>query len=179
MARREDAPSEDVSDEEFGYDYTDDYADHYKEHPEGPTGYWTEPTAPARRPWHRNPIVLLGLIAAASVALATAAVMLLTTAGRDDSPTRVRPTIKTTAVSVSPSQRVPQTTPTSRSPETTPGTSTSASSDAASTAAENPAAPTEAPAQPPSARPTGSGEPGGPRINVTRSPMSFTPGSRG
>lgn len=175
MARHEEPPYEEVSyaEPEWDWDsepeadqYGDPYADTYVR--------WPEPETPIRRPLHRNPVILLGLIAAASVALSVAAVLLLTDSRDADAPTKLKPTIRTTAVVLPPSESASE----PSAVETTPETSADEAS-ATESAEEIPAAPTEAPAPVPSARGGGEDNSDGPRINVTRSPMSFTPGARG
>ena len=175
MASHEEAPCEEVSYAEPEWDwgaepdagqYEDPYADTYVRWPE------TEP--PIRRPWHRNPVILLGLIAAASVPLSVAAVLLLTGDDANDRPMKLTPAIRTTAVVIPPSESGSETTTAESTPQTSAEETTATES-----AEEIPAAPTEAPAPLPSARGGDSDESDGPRINVTRSPMSFTPGARG
>lgn len=180
MANHEDVPYADVPYAEVSYaepewdwgsepdaDQDEDpYADTYVRWPE------TEP--PIRRPWHRNPIILLGLIAAASVPLSVAAVLLLTEDRDADVATKLKPTIRTTAVVLPPSESASQTSAAESTPQTSAVETTATES-----AEEIAVAPTEAPAPLPSARGGESDESDGPRINVTRSPMSFTPGTRG
>jgi hypothetical protein len=175
MASHEEAPYEEVSYAEPEWDwgseldadsYEDPYADTYVRWPE------TEP--PIRRPWHRNPLILLGLIAAASVPLSVAAVLLLTDDRDADVATKLKPTIRTTAVMLPPSESASQTSAAESTPQTSAEETTATES-----AAEIPAATIEVPAPLPSARGGETDESDGPRINVTRSPMSFTPGTRG
>ena len=175
MASHEEAPYEEVSYAEPEWDwgseldadpYEDPYADTYVR--------WPETQPPIRRPWHRNPIFLLGLIAAASVPLSVAAVLLLTGNDADDRPMKFTPTIRTTAVAIPP----PESTSEVSVVETTPQTSAEETT-ATEAAEEIPVATIEAPAPLPSARGGETDESDGPRINVTRSPMSFTPGTRG
>lgn len=175
MTRHEEAPHEDASYAEPEWDWAqepdadqfeDPYADTYVR--------WPEDEQAVRRPLHRNPVVLLGLIAAASVALSVAAVLLLTDSRDADVPTKLKPTIRTTAVVLPPSKSAAETS----AVETTPETSAEEAS-ATESAEEIPAAPTDAPAPVPSARGGDEDNSDGPRINVTRSPMSFTPGARG
>ncbi len=162
MARRE----ADGYEDEYDARYDDAYDDAYVR--------WAEPEPAVRRPWHRNPIFLLGLIAAASVALAVAAVLLLTSDRAENSPAKLKPTIRTTAVVIPPSASASETS----AAETTTDTSAEATtSETESPESEIPAATAESPAPMPSARDSGSEESDGPRINVTRSPMSFTPGA--
>ena len=174
--------TEDWLDEQWQDQYGDQYEDWSDDQYDDEYVYWYEPPVPVRRPWHRNPAVLIGLIAAASTALVVAAVLLL--AGDPaDSPTRLKPIISTTAVSVPPSDEPPaagEPTIAESAAETTSATGPeSATAEGDVPEAGAPAeAPAEAPAQPPiSARDDGSGDSEGPRINVTRSPMSFTPGA--
>lgn len=189
---------EDQWQDQYGDQYADQYADWSDEHYEDWSDdqyddeyvHWYEPPPRVRRPWHRNPAVLIGLIAAASAALAVAAVLLLAGDPADDTPTRLKPIIGTTAVSVPPSDESPvvgepataesAAETTSASTEASASESASAEGEAAGAQvpeADAPAeAPADAPAPPISARDDGSGDSEGPRINVTRSPMSFTPG---
>jgi hypothetical protein len=181
MAGNEEAPNEEVSYGEVSYaapewDWgSDPDADLYED-PYGDTYVrWPEPEPAIRRPWHRNPVILLGLIAAASVPLSVAAVLLLTGDDAGERPLKLTPTIGTTAVAIPPSESASQTS----AAETTPETSAeSPTSEAESPESESPAATAESPAPLPPARGGGSDNSDGPRINVTRSPMSFTPGAR-
>ena len=187
---------EDQWQDQYGNQYEDQWADHYEDWSDDQYDdeyvHWYEPPPPVRRPWHRNPAVLIGLIAAASAALAVAAVLLL--AGEPDghTPTRLTPIISTTAVSVAPSYEPPvadaPTSAESAAETTAEGGAAGAdvpdmpgadASQADVPEAEAPAeAPAEVPAPPPiSARDGESGDSEGPRVNVTRSPMSFTPGA--
>ena len=178
MARHEEAPYEEVSYAEPEWDwgcepdadqYEDPYADTYVR--------WPEAQPQIRRPWHRNPVVLLGLIAAASVPLSVAAVLLLTGDDTDDHPRKFTPTIGTTAVAIPPSESASETSLVEMTPETS-AESAEPTAAATESAEEIPAAPAEAPAPLPSARGGEPDESDGPRINVTRSPMSFAPGAR-
>ncbi len=180
MAGNEEAPNEEVSYGEVSYaapewDWdSDPDADLYGD-PYGDTYVrWPEPEPAIRRPLHRNPVILLGLIAAASVPLSVAAVLLLTGDDAGERPLKLTPTIRTTAVAIPP----PESTSEASVVETTPQTSAEETT-ATESAEEIPAATIEAPAPLPSARGGEPDESDGPRINVTRSPMSFTPGTRG
>jgi hypothetical protein len=175
MARDEEPPYEEASyaEPEWDWDsepdagqYEDPYADTYVR--------WPEEEPPIRRPLHRNPVILLGLIAAASVALSVAAVLLLTDSRDADVPTTLKPIIRTTAVVLPPSESATETSVVETTPETSAEESTATES-----AEESPAAPTDASATLPSARGGDADNSDGPRINVTRSPMSFTPEPRG
>lgn len=174
--------------DDFTGDYTDDYTDTYN----GGYGQWAEPVRAARRPWHRNPRVLAALIGAASASLAVSVVLLLTTDTFGDSPARLRPAIRTTAVSAAPSeppQVASETGESTAAPETSSEPTTPEAeqpgAEGAVTEAELSAEPSAEPAAEPSAgapargQEGGSDQPEGPRINVTRSPMSFTPGTAG
>jgi hypothetical protein len=157
---------------------------------------WDEPGVdrePERSgpPWYRSPGPLLTLIAGAAATLVVAVTLVITDSG--EIPTRPALGTKTAPTDApSPSRAAPVTAPTFG--ESGPLTPASASSPAeeAPTEEESPA-PAEAaeaaePAAPAAAVPPAPvpvDSPGslagsdseGPRINVTRSPMSFTPGS--
>lgn len=127
-------------------------------------------------PWYRRPGVLVGLIIAAMVALVVASVVLLTNARFGESEdVRLRPTIHTSAVTV---PATPERTA-APAPSTSP-TSVEPTRSSAPTEEPGPVGRPE-PAAPSSPGPVGGqtrapSTPEGPRINVTRNPMSFTPG---
>lgn len=143
---------------------------------------WTAvPAQPARAPsppWFRNPRLLFGLIAVAAAALVVASVLLIT--GRESGEIPTTAQLHTRATPSSPVER-------SRprpSSEPAPATATSPtpSSEASSSEAEPTAEPaaTERPAIAPSASaapPPAEQAPNlsGPNLNVTRTPMSFSP----
>ena len=169
-------PIDDDADQDFGWDWDAPPVDREPE--------------PGRAPWYRSPGPLLALISVATATLVVAVALVITDSG--EIPTR--PALGTKTVSTgapSPSRAAP----TADAPE--PSTPAPASAEE-STAEEEPPAPAEvvraaeqaAPsaAPPPAARPVdnpgpveGSNVEGGisdgPRINVTRTPMSFSPGS--
>ncbi|MGI9125064.1 MAG: hypothetical protein ACR2JM_09995 [Mycobacterium sp.] len=125
---------------------------------------------PPERPWYRSPRLLLVLIVAAAAALVVAAALLVTGNFSGEIPTGPGRLHTVTATSASPSSTASPTTTSASS--TTPSSSTStepATSPPESAATEEP--PLEAPGGP-----GGEDRSEGPRINVTRSPMSFTPG---
>ena len=159
---------------------------------------WDEPPVdrePERSgpPWYRSPGPLLTLIAGAAATLVVAVTLVITDSG--EIPTRPALGTKTVPSSApSPSRAAPATAPTTG--ESGPSTPASASPSAERAPAEEQSpAPAEdvepvatEPAAPAAAQPRGPlpvDSPGslagsdseGPRINVTRSPMSFTPGS--
>lgn len=134
---------------------------------------------PVDRPWYRRPGFLVGLIITALVALVVASVLLLTRATfNDQDEVRLKPTIRTSSI-VIPSSSTP--------PSTSASPTTSATEPTRSSTPSEEPAPEPAPESPPApAGPTAGGAigeqdpdtPPGPRTNVTRTPMSFTPGSR-
>jgi hypothetical protein len=132
----------------------------------------------ASRPWYRDPRWLFGLIALAAAALVVATVLLVTGRGSGEIPTAPELTTRTPAVpsgTPRPEPRVPE----SASPTTTTSASSTSeqSSPVDSPAPEQPAVSLpEVPEAPPAVSPTKSQA--GPRINVTRTPMSFSPGQR-
>ncbi len=178
MTGRNALPDEDLSawpDDGYGYGADDGYDD---------TLWEIQPSAapmPASRqapPWYRSPRLLLLLIGLAAAVLVVATALLVT--GRTAGEIPRTPRLETrTATSVPPA-----------SASSTPsGTVTPASSSAPASptperttepspeAAPEPAEPAASAAAPPPAAPSRS--PQGPRINVTRTPMSFTPGKVG
>lgn len=135
----------------------------------------TRPTPPGQ-PWYRKPALLISVIIAAMTMLVIASVVLLTNAhfGQTDE-IRLRPTTRSSPAPAPTIQPAPvSAAPTSGEP--TPSTEPSADSGPVGE---------EAPPVPAVPAPGGAvGEPGqfpnheGPRTNVTRNPMSFTPGGR-
>lgn len=162
-------PIDDYADEDFGWDWDAPPVDREPE-PGGP-------------PWYRSPGPLLAVISCAAATLVVAVALVVTDSG--EIPTR--PALGTKAVPTgapSPSRSAP----TAGAPEpSTPSSAASSAEEPAAaeeppataevTRAAEPAAPVAAP--PPAPLPVdGPGtDSEGPRINVTRSPMSFTPGS--
>ncbi|MCB0925213.1 MAG: hypothetical protein KDB50_11830 [Mycobacterium sp.] len=133
--------------------------------------------ASAHRPWYRRPGFLVGLIITALVALVVALVLLLTRASfSEPDEMRLKPTIRTSSIVLPSTTR---TTPATASVTTTEAEPTRSAS------AEEPE-PAPQPQQPVPAGPTAGGAIGEqdpatplrPRTNVTRTPMSFTPGGR-
>lgn len=140
------------------------------------------PPPPNSRPWFRDPRWLFGLIALAAAALVVATVLLVTGRGSGEIPTA--PELSTRTASNTTGAPSPRSAPPQESaPESTSSSSTTPTS--ATTTAEEPSAveipasvqpsesAAEAPPEPPSSR---NQSPAGPRINVTRTPMSFSPG---
>ena len=129
-------------------------------------------------PWYRNPRLLFGLIAVAAAAIVVATVLLITGRESGEIPTTPQLSIRTTPA-----------TPSERSTPRAPSESSSAPASSSLSAESSPASTDEspAPAEPPqpaepSAAPAPSPtagqstSPAGPKINVTRTPMSFAPG---
>lgn len=137
---------------------------------------WTEPPPPVPVPWFRNIRVLATLIGIAIVALLISTALLLTLRSPGDFPTGPRITTATTPPGSRPS---PTSADSSTAVSTTPTTTaSSAPSETAATEEPPPEGPGPEPLAPPSrSAARGSGDDDGPRINVTRSPMSFTPTS--
>ena len=146
------------------------------------------PPQPPGPPWYRSPRLLLTLIGLAAAVLVVAAALLVTgkysgeiPAGeRLDSRTSAavpagsasaRETVSATATSSATSTRSSETSPTSPSPSSSP------SAEPGPEPPPEPAEPAPSAAPPPPA--SQPRNPGGPRINVTRTPMSFTPGKHG
>jgi hypothetical protein len=137
---------------------------------------------PESRPWYRDPRWLFGLIALAAAALVVATVLLVTGRGSGEIPTAPELTTRTPASTIGvPSFRnAPPQEPASESASSSATTPTSASSASEvpsvvdiPASVEPSASAAEAPPEP-IAGPNKS--PAGPRINVTRTPMSFSPG---
>lgn len=166
------------------YDATDGYPepDFWDSHPADDWDRFpAEAEQPPSTPWYRNPRLLFGLIAVAAAALVVATVLLIT--GKQSGEIQTTPQLSTRTTPATPSARS-----TPRAPsETESSTTESPSPDAEASLPdefptplepEQPEQPvqSEAPAPSPAASPTRSQS--GPRINVTRTPMSFTPGKR-
>jgi hypothetical protein len=132
--------------------------------------YWNEtPTAPPKPPWYRNSHVLLAMIAVAAAVLVVASVLLVTLDGAGFNQTRqLRSISPATSAAVT---TAPQTA--SATPLPTP----SPASELQSAPAPEPSVSAEPP--PPTPRTPDANASDGPRINVTRTPMSFTPGITG
>lgn len=176
MTDPEALPDEDLSAwpiDEFGWDWDDPRVDREPE-PSGP-------------PWYRSPGPLLALISGAAATLVVAVTLLITDSGEIPTQpalgTKAVPSSAPSASRAAPAANAPgPSTPASASPaaEGSPSEGESPAPAAVAEAAE-PAAPAGAP--PPAPLPVdGPGtlagtDSEGPRINVTRSPMSFTPGS--
>lgn len=178
MTTREDLPHWDREDLSYGPDdwFEDSYDDTFV--------HWDEPAAAVRRPWHRNPGILIGLIAASSAALSVASVLLVAGNTPVDSPARLRPVIRSTAVPEPPPQMPAEASTPVAAPEL-PGDEPTAEVQAAEVAESDvpvalveESAPNSA-APPPRDTRGESADSEGPRINVTRNPMSFTPGAIG
>lgn len=141
---------------------------------------WTaisRPPAPApSTPWFRNPALLFGLIAVAAAALVVASVLLIT--GRQSGEIPTAPHLSTRATPSSAVER--STAQQSSEPSATATSSPVESSPSEAVESVEPGAPQQ-PAQPaaPAAPPPAAEQtriPTGPNLNVTRTPMSFTPG---
>jgi len=132
--------------------------------------YWNEtPTAPPKPPWYRNSRVLLAMITVAAAVLVVASVLLVTLDGAGFNQTRQ-------LRSISPATTAAVTTAT-RTASATPLPTPSPASEQESAPAPAPSASAEP--QTPAARTPAANPSEGPRINVTRTPMSFTPGITG
>jgi hypothetical protein len=160
MTEREALPYEDL-----GAWFTDDLRP-------GWARYWNEapaaPAAPPEPPWFRNPRVLLTVITVAAAALVVAAVLLVTLSKADFNQTRqlrsINPAPTATAT------RPAETASAAPAPTAAPGQESEV------TPAESPVPSADAPPQPAMPRSVDPSHSDGPRINVTRTPMSFTPG---
>lgn len=134
---------------------------------------------PAAAPWFRNPKLLFGLIAVAAAALVVATVLLITGRQSGEIPTARQlstRTAPTTPPSQSSTPRAPSesSAPSSSSPNAESSPAGSAESPVPAEPAQ-PAGPPEAPAPAPAPTAGQGKSPAGPKINVTRTPMSFTP----
>lgn len=156
MTEREAMPYEDL-----GAWFTDDLLP-------GWARYWNEaPTAPPKPPWYRNSKVLLTMITAAAAALVVATALLVTLSSADFNQTRqlrginpapIAPTTETAPIAATPSPPAQAETETEPQP------------------AADPTASADAPPPPPAPRMADANNSDGPHMNVTRAPMSFTPG---
>ena len=163
---------------EGGFDAVDGYPepDYWGPHPtDGWDGYRAAAAHPPATPLYRNPRMLFGLIAMAAAALVTATVLLIT--GKQSGEIPTTPELSTRTAPTTPSG---QSTP--RAPSPTESSAPESSADAEDSLPETSPTPLE-PEQPvqsetPTPTPTASQSrsQSGPRINVTRTPMSFTPG---
>lgn len=140
---------------------------------------WASTAAsPPHRPWYRRPGFLIGVIITALVALVVASVLLLTRSTFDEQDTerdevRLKPTIRTSSV-IMPSSTTPTSATTTATTSTEP-TQNSTPSEETEPAPE----PQPAPVGPTAGGAIGEQNPATPprpRTNVTRTPMSFTPG---
>lgn len=134
-----------------------------------------QPAPAPSPPWFRNPRLLFGLITVAAAALVVASVLLITGSQSGEIPTT--PQLSTRATPSSAAEPSPRPSSQQTATATSP-TAESSSSDAVETA-EPPApqqqvVPSAAPPHPPAAEQPRT--PAGPNLNVTRTPMSFTPG---
>jgi hypothetical protein len=157
MTEREALPFEDL-----GAWFTDDLRP-------GWARYWNEaPTAPPNPPWYRNPRVLLAVITVAAAALVVAAVLLVTLSKADFNQTKQ-------LRSINPAPTETETRP-AEIASSTPLPTTAPDQNSELTPAEVPVPSVDAPPPPPVPRSVDPNHSDGPRINVTRTPMSFTPG---
>ncbi len=178
MTLHEDLPCQDLS------AWTIEELDHYY-YPEA-----DEPeTAAQPVPWHRSTRVLAGVISTASLAGVVATALLL--AFEMQTPATPRQSEAGARITATPLQPAPP--PQRRDPAGPPAIAEAPSTPARQLpnpepeAEAPPEAPPEAlafePAPPPAAPPNdptiGDQEAQGPRINITRSPMSFAPAARG
>lgn len=157
MTEREALPYEDL-----GAWFTDDLRP-------GWARYWNEaPTAAPKPPWYRNTRVLLAVITVAAAALVVAAVLLVTLSKTDFNQT-------TQLRSINPAPTATETLPTEIA-SATPAPTTAPAQESDMTPAQSPEPSADAPPPPPVPRSVEPTHSDGPRINVTRTPMSFTPG---
>jgi type IV secretory pathway VirB10-like protein len=166
----DDFGGDDFGGDDFGGDDWDSYApDDWQRNP-------GEPAQPARSSWFRNPRLLFGLIAVAAAALVVATVLLITGKQSGEIPStpelssRATPSARST-----PRQPFESTPSTPPSPPLDAETPSPSVEETAAPVEPEPAAEPPAPA-PPSTTASQSRRPAGPKINVTRTPMSFTPG---
>ncbi|MEI6251933.1 MAG: hypothetical protein WCP30_03930 [Mycobacteriaceae bacterium] len=139
--------------------------------------YPVDQAQPPAAPWSRNPRLLFGLIAVAAAALVVATVLLITGRQSGEIPTAPQLSTRTTpnTPSAPSSPRPPSEPASSTPPSSSPSAESSAAGSEESLAPAEPEQPAE-PAVAPPPSPTASHSPAGPKINVTRTPMSFTPG---
>lgn len=155
--------------------------------PDGDPSLWDEDDSWAghpmsrsavKSPWYRSPGLLLALIGLAAATLVVAAVLLVTGEPSGETPARLRPDTGTTPALSSPPER-PSVTP--------PAPSTSDSASSSTAEPDEPAeplppvepAPVEQPAPSASVAPEPPIDPVEPRVSLTRTPMSFSPGGKG
>jgi predicted lipid-binding transport protein (Tim44 family) len=156
MSEREAMPYEDL-----GAWFTDDLRP-------GWARYWSEaPAAPPKPPWYRNSQVLLAMITAAAATLVAATALLVTLSSADFNQTRQLRSINPAPLAPA-SEAAPIAAP--------PSPEAQAETEAEPPAAADPTASADAPPPPPAPRVVNSNNSDGPRMNVTRAPMSFTPG---
>jgi len=157
MTEREALPYEDL-----GAWFTDDLRP-------GWARYWNEaPTAPPKPPWYRNPRVLLAMIVAAGAVLVATTALLLTLSSGDFNQTRQLRSINPTPTAPASSAAA--------TASATPSPTAPSESVSDPTPADAPAPSADAPAPQLTPRSADTDHSDGPRINVTRTPMSFTPG---
>lgn len=157
MTEREALPYEDL-----GAWFTDDLRP-------GWARYWNEaPTAPPKPPWYRNPRVLLAVITVAAAALVVAAALLVTLSKADFNQTKQ-------LISINPAPTATATFP-AETASAIPAPTTAPEQESEPTPAESPVPSADTPPPPPVPRSVDPDHSDGPRINVTRTPMSFTPG---
>lgn len=146
----------------------------------GWAAYWNEaPAAPPKPPWYRNTRVLVAIITAAAAALVMAGAALVALG----SPALGNPALGSPGFTPArPMGEIAPRTSTAVTPATVPRTAADVTSGAESTAAPKPvpgpaesATPPDLPAR--AAPAPDSRRSDGPRINVTRTPMSFAPAS--
>jgi len=148
--------------EDLGAWFTDDLLP-------GWTRYWNEaPAAPPKPPWYRNSRVLLAMITAAAATLVVATALLVTLSSADFNQTRQLRSINPAAPIAPATETAPIAAP--------PSPEAQAETEAEPPAAADPNASADAPPPPPAPRLVDSNNSDGPRMNVTRAPMSFTPG---
>jgi cytoskeletal protein RodZ len=147
-----------------------------------PIDDWADPPVeqhqPPAPPWYRNPRLLFGLIAVAAAALVVATVLLITGRESGEIPTTPQLSVRTTPTTPSERSTPPAPSESSSAPVSASDGAESAPADAEEAPAPaEPAQPAEASAAPAPAPTAVQGKsPAGPKINVTRTPMSFTPG---
>ena len=157
MTEREALPYEDL-----GAWFTDDLRP-------GWARYWNEaPVAAPKPPWYRNSRVLLAVITVAAAALVVAAVLLVTLSKADFNQTKQLRSINPvpTATATRPAEIA----------GATPALTTAPEQESELTPAASPVPSADAPPPLPVPRSVDPNHSDGPRINVTRTPMSFTPG---
>lgn len=143
---------------------------------------WDGPPAdvvpPAKTPpWFRNPRLLFALIALAAAALVVATVLLITGRQSGEIPTTSQLTtaVTPTSPSVRSTPRAPKPATASTAPPSPSPEPAYPSVEEAPVPVEQQPVPSAAPEPSPSPSATQSRSPAGPKINVTRNPMSFAP----